>query len=72
MIKWFQSLLPALKSLAPLYNVAGGVTEFYAAVFTVVSIVLAFKSLLTPAFVGVIGAIQTLITVNDVHNDLHK
>jgi hypothetical protein len=58
-------------NLTSLYNFFGGATEFYAAVFTVAVIVLAFKNLLTANFVAAIGAIQLLVTANDVHNDIN-
>lgn len=57
-------------SLRPVYEFFGGMTEFYAMVFTVVSIHMAYKNLLTPTFVAAIGAIQAIITANDIHNDL--
>ena len=59
-------------SLSPVYNFFGGVTEFYAFVFVVVAIVLAFRGELTNAYVCMMGATQTLITALDVHNDLRQ
>lgn len=59
-------------SLKPLYDVFGGITEFYAALFTAVSIFMAFKNILTGVFVAAIGAITTLITANDIHNDIQN
>jgi len=58
-------------SMVNLYNFFGGLTEFYAFVFTGFSVYMAFKNLLTPTFVAVITAIQAIITANDVHNDLN-
>lgn len=58
-------------SLYPIYNFFGGITEFYAFVFTVTGVWMAYKNLLTGTLVALIGAIQALITANDVHNDLN-
>jgi hypothetical protein len=57
-------------TLVPIYQFFGGVTEFYAFVFTVASIFFAYKNMLTATFVAAIGAIQCFVTANDVHNDL--
>ena len=54
------------------YNLFGGISEFYAFVFTIAVIVLAFRGLLTGPMVGAIGAIQTLIVGLDIHNDLQN
>lgn len=59
-------------NLTKVYDFFGGVTEFYAAVFAVTAIYMAFKNLLTATFVAAIGAIQAFVTANDVHNDLNK
>lgn len=59
-------------NLTKVYDFFGGVTEFYAFVFTATAIYMAFKSLLTATFVAAIGAIQAFVTANDVHNDLNK
>jgi hypothetical protein len=56
--------------ITPLYSFFGGTTEFYAFVFTGVSIAFACKHMLTLEFVGAIGAIQAIITANDIHNDV--
>jgi hypothetical protein len=58
-------------NLTKIYGFFGGVTEFYAFVFTTVSIYMALKGILTPTFVAAIGAIQAFVTANDVHNDLN-
>jgi hypothetical protein len=57
--------------MANVYAFFGGSTEFYALVFTITATVLAFMSLLKAEYVAAIGAIQVLITANDVHNDIN-
>src|SRR5271157_1269057 len=58
-------------NLTKVYDFFGGVTEFYAFVFTVVSVTMAFMGILKAEFVAAIGAIQAFVTANDVHNDMN-
>lgn len=54
-----------------IYRFFGGVTEFYAFIFTVFLIEMAFKNILSATFIAGIGAIQAFVTANDIHNDLN-
>jgi len=56
-------------NVQPIYDFFGGTTETYAFVFTLISVIMAFRHILTLEFVGAISAIQVLITANDIHND---
>ncbi len=52
-------------ALAPLYNFAGGLSEFWAFVFSVTGIVLAFRGKLDGNFAAMIVAIQGLLVAHD-------
>src|SRR6267142_95442 len=52
-------------ALAPLYNFAGGLSEFWALVFSASGIVLAFRGKLDGNFAAMIVAIQGLLVAHD-------
>jgi|SRR6267142_5279013 len=52
-------------ALAPIYNFAGGLSEFWALVFSVTGIVLAFRGKLDGNFAAMIVAIQGLLVAHD-------
>jgi hypothetical protein len=52
-------------ALIPLYNIAGGLSEFYALVFSVSGIILAFRGKLDGNFAAMIVAIQGLLVAHD-------
>jgi len=49
----------------PIYTMAGGLSEFYAAVFTAAGITLAFRGKLDGNFAAMIVAIQGLLVAHD-------
>lgn len=67
-------LVNVIKSAAllPLYDFFGGLSEFYAMVFTVSGIVLAFRGKLDGNFAAMIVAIQGLLVAHDALDDYHS
>jgi hypothetical protein len=60
-------IVSILKSsaLGPIYNMAGGLSEFYALVFSAAGITLAFRGKLDGNFAAMIVAIQGLLVAHD-------
>lgn len=52
-------------ALTPLYSLAGGLSEFYAFVFSMTGIVLAFRGKLDGNFAAMIVAIQGILVAHD-------
>lgn len=75
-MKLKQSLvsLLKLKPLLALYGVAGGLSEFYALIFSASGIILAFKGKLDGNFAAMIVAVQGLLVAHDAIDDFlnHK
>jgi hypothetical protein len=57
--------LLSLGALTPLYTLAGGLSEFYALIFSVSGIILAFRGKLDGNFAAMIVAIQGLLVAHD-------
>jgi hypothetical protein len=55
-----------------LYNFFGGRSTFFALVFMTAGIILAFKGSLTPSYIALAGAIQTLLVTRAVAEDYHQ
>lgn len=53
-------------------NWFGGKSVFFASVFTVVGIILAFLGKLTPNYIALAGAMQTLIAGRSIADDYHE
>ena len=71
---WKDQVVGVAKNVAllPLYDFFGGLSEFYALVFTVAGIVLAFRGKLDGNFAAMIVAIQGLLVVHDALDDYHS
>ena len=63
-----------LKPLLALYSVAGGLSEFYALIFSTSGIILAFKGKLDGNFAAMLVAVQGLLVAHDAIDDFlnHK
>lgn len=59
-------------ALLPLYDVFGGLSEFWAFIFGVSGIILAFKGKLDGNFAAMITAIVGILTVHDALDDYHS
>ena len=61
-------------ALLPIYNIAGGLSEFYALIFSASGIILAFKGKLDGNFAAMIVAVQGLLVAHDAIDDFlnHK
>ncbi len=57
--------------MLPVYNFAGGLSEFWALVFGVVCIVLAFKGKLDANFAMAVTAITGILAAHDAADDYH-
>lgn len=58
--------------LLPLYDAFGGLSEFWVAVFSTATIVLAFKGKLDGNFALAITAITGILTAHDALDDYHS
>jgi hypothetical protein len=58
--------------LLPLYDVFGGLSEFYAFIFMTAGITLAFLGKLTADFAAMITAVQGLLIAHDALDDFHS
>jgi hypothetical protein len=59
-------------SMAPLYDFAGGLSEFWALLFGITAVVLSFKGKLDGNFALTITALQTLLCAHDTMDDYHE
>lgn len=59
-------------ALLPLYDIFGGLSEFWAAVFGTCGIILAFKGKLDANFAVMITAVQALLVAHDALDDYHS
>ncbi len=66
-MSWKDKAAQILKSaaLGPVYDIAGGLSEFYAFIFSVSGIVLEFRGKLDGNFAAMIVAIQGLLVAHD-------
>jgi hypothetical protein len=70
---WKDKAVTVAKSAAllPLYDFFGGLSEFYAVIFAISGIVLAFRGKLDSNFAAMIVAIQGLLVAHDALDDYH-
>lgn len=66
-MNWKETAVSVIKNsaLSPIYNFAGGLSEFYALVFSTSGIILAFRGKLDGNFAAMIVAIQGLLVAHD-------
>ena len=70
---WFKGEAANAKPLfAKLTDMFSGRCTFFAVVFTVVGIILAFKGKLSGEYVALVGAIQALLVVHSTKEDYHE
>lgn len=53
------------KNLVPIYNVAGGLSEFWALMFGIPGIILAFRGKLDANYALMVGSIQAILVAHD-------
>lgn len=73
-MSWKDKLGQVLKSttLLPVYQFAGGLSEFWAIVFGAATIVLAFRGKLDGNFAAAITAITGILAAHDALDDYHS
>lgn len=72
-MSWKETTARVLKNshLMPMYDFFGGLSEFWAAVFSVCAIILAFKGKLDSNFAATIIAINGILAAHDALDDYH-
>jgi hypothetical protein len=58
--------------MRPVYNFFGGRSTFFALIFVVAGICLAFRNELTGSYVGLVGGIQSMIVAHSAKEDYFK
>jgi hypothetical protein len=73
-MSWKDTASQVLKSstLLPVYQFAGGLSEFWALIFGAACIVLAFKGKLDGNFAMAVTAISGILTAHDALDDYHS
>lgn len=73
-MSWKDKAAQILKSstMLPIYDFAGGLSEFWVFVFAVATIVLAFRGKLDGNFALAITAITGILTAHDALDDYHS